>query len=415
VLTAAAAALGVDAQQLGDRTGDARGAGLELRMPRYGDRRTWRGEANIVVLASALPPADLVEARAYAPGFDVNGRVVQVFLRGPDAIPYLAIHPSRESFGANADSVRASAPKRRGGTIGGEDEELGSPSRTGVLNPQASPSRLVACEPPDCGGGGGGTTTVSYLSLPSNRSYEECVHLLLIDPVDPGCKAEVAWAFRPRLMFNWDESCKEREPYWTIKPTGAPQQLEIFYALSYWRDCGNRSGTAAVHWGDSEFIIVRVGTMNTYPSIYPRLWQLLNVTLSAHYGWIVDNTWTGDYPAVEFRPGEFRQRPRVFVSWRKHGNYRDVGSCGRGALYADDCGRWTDVDEEFGFSNGSAQDLGVRAVPRLDCVPSRLDPVNKPALECYWTNYPPYDNFSGWTLGTPYATNYNKLLSDFGY
>jgi hypothetical protein len=404
--------VGVPRQVFADAVGDSRGAGLELRMPRYGDRSHWQGEDNIVVLATAVAPIKLVETGAYAPGFDVQGRPVQVFLRGPDAVPYLAIHPPRNEYGPDAESVRAKAPKQSGGTIGGGEERVtGRESRTS-LSPSSAPSRMVACDTSECGGGGGGDgsgvpTTHSYLNLPSNRSYEECVNMVLADPVDPGCKAELSWAFRPRLIFNWDEDCKTREPYWAVKPTGNPQQIEIFYAQAYWRDCGNRTGTADTHWGDSEFIIVRVGTMNTVLEMYPRNWQLLNVTLSAHYGWLVDDSWTGTWDAVEFHSGESRQRPMVYVSWGKHGNYGDVGSCGRGGMGYDDCGRYSDVGEEFGFDAGSAQDLGVRAAPVRDCVPSRL---GRPALECFWTNNPPYDNFTGWTLANPYATNYKPVL-----
>jgi hypothetical protein len=419
LLTAMAGALRMDPEMVMAMAGDVSGAGVELRMPRYGDRRTWTGDAKVAVIASAVPLASLVAARDSVDGLDPTGQRVSVFLRGAGPIPYLSIHPSRVKFGSDAESVRANAPRRRVRSIGREDELLGSPMGGHRLAPSQGPSRMVPCEEPDCsGGGGGGGSTGSnpgYLNLPSNRNYDECVNPSAADPVDAGCKAELAWAFRPRLVFNWDEDCKTREPYWTMNRTVTAGELEIFYALSYWRDCGNRRGTADSHWGDSEFIIVRVsGMTSSMIEYYPRNWRLNSVTLSAHYGWVIDDTWSGDWPAVEFRAGESRQRPVVYVSWGKHGNYRDVGSCGRGGSGFDDCGRYSDVGEEFGFANGSAQDLGSRAVPRLDCVPSRLD-ASKPGLECYWTNNPPYDNFSGWTLANPYSTAYNPILSGFGF
>ena len=140
------------------------------------------------------------------------------------------------------------------------------------------------------------------------------------------------------------------------------------------------------------------------------------MTLSAHYKgpYWTDATWTGDYPAVEFRPGESRTRPRVYISWGKHGNYRDTGSCGRSAFGVDDCGRAVDVGTEFGFFQGSNQDLGSRTDRVHDCV----EPYNgivSYGVECYWS-YSLNRNFSGWqNLSSSAATAYTELLSDFGF
>ena len=90
----------------------------------------------------------------------------------------------------------------------------------------------------------------------------------------------------------------------------------------------------------------------------PGHWFLGNVTLSAHYGsFFGDNTWTGSPPAIEFHPYENLTRPMVYISWGKHGNYRDVGSCGRGAGGFDDCGRNGDSGEELGSTVGLTNDL----------------------------------------------------------
>ena len=202
-----------------------------------------------------------------------------------------------------------------------------------------------------------------------------------------------------------------RSPYWAARPDGT--SIAIFYAIPYAADCGFRNPIVGdAHNGDSEFIIVRV----VEDPAHPGHWQVGNVTLSAHYGFSgFDGTWTGSPPAIEFRPYENLIRPKVYVSWGKHGNYRDVGSCGRGAEYLDDCGMATDTGEELGLASGTTNDLGFRLAQTRNCIGVNAAwQWNTSYQECYWS-FAAVTIFTGWIGSNPGATAYNTLLSDFGY
>jgi hypothetical protein len=381
--------------------GTASAQGLVFGMPRYGDRRNWTGTENVAVVGTTRAPNEILSRASYVSGFDTRGHPTEIYLRGPGPIPYFAISPAPRPFGTDAEEVRARAPKRSGRSIGAVDEVVG------VF--------MVPCDV-DCGsgGGGGGGSTLGpgYVVLPSAQTYAQCVNnILYLEAVKATCRAELAAAFRPRSIFNSDEPCKDREPFWTVYPGPAGNEIDIFYAMSYWVDCGNRTGTADSHPGDSEFIIVRVFSDPSSPAH----WYLANVTLSAHYGFgfFGDDTWTGSPPAIEFRPYENLTRPKVYIAWGKHGNYRDVGSCGRGGYGADDCGRAVDTGEELGLLSGNASDLGFRLAPMRDCVQSRLYLLRN-GIECYWS-YSYFHTFAGWNGGPEGATAYTGLLRDFGF
>ena len=402
VLDTAARALGVPIGTLERALGPSTTTGLELGMPRYGDRRNWSSNSPIWVVGVAENPRVLALRRSptysdSAVAYGTTGAAVRLAVGEGGNTPYFLLSPAVHAFGADPEPRRLQAPKRHGLTIGAPDEQLG------MLIPLCDPN-----VDPSCGGGGGGTVDPGYLVLPSGQTYQNCVSFMLLNPVHADCRAELAWAFRPRLLFNSDEPCPARSPFWAARPEGSG--VALYYALSYRVDCGNRSGTADTHAGDSEFIIVRVSESPAGSGH----WQLNNVTLSAHYKaplW-TDGTWTGDYPALDFRPGEYRTRPRIYIAYGKHGNYRDTGTCGGGAFGADDCGRAVDVGLEFGFGQGSGQDLGSRNDRVQDCVYPYTFGATAP--ECYWS-YSALHNFSGWLYSTNGATAYTDLFADFGY
>lgn len=413
VLTEAmASALNVSVGRVLSAAGPANGAGLTFGMPRYGDRRNWNGTENVAVAGTAKPPLEALRSARSTAGVDTHGRTVEINLHGPGPIPYLAIYPTQKPFGIDAEAKRARAPKRTGKTIGASEEQM-IPFM--VLPPPCDPADPNDCAPG--GGGGGSTTGPGYVILPSGQTYANCLNpIVSTERINATCRAELAAAFRPRPIFEWDEACKGRKPYWAANQSNDPAGIAIFYAISYFEDCNNRSGTAGAHHGDSEFIILRVHTDPANPTH----WSLANATLSAHYGmgWGLDGTWSGLASDLEFRPYESFTRPKIYVAWGKHGNFRDVGSCGRGGYYADDCGRASDTGEELGQETVADRDLGFRqAGTRRDCAElpgGMLYVPMRTSIECYWS-YNAGSNFAGWTGSTDAASAYSDLLGDFNY
>lgn len=400
LLDSATSALGVNRGQLASAAGPANTNGLELSMTRYGDRRNWRGTDDVAVFGIAEQPSTYIrrnagEAALNGTAFTTQGGQVAVNLLGPGPTPYLLISPAQRDFGPDPESVRVRAGKKPGVTIGAPDE-------------QQIRTFLVVCDTNCDGGGGGGTLGAGYVTLPSGQAYSDCVHYVSYEVVNATCRAELAQAFRPRVIFNSDEPCANRAPYWAARPDGT--SIAIFYALSYSNDCANRTGLSDHHYGDSEFIIVRV----VEDPAHPGHWSLGNVTLSAHYGVMGgDGTWTGSPPAIEFRPYENLTRPKVYVSYGKHANYRDIGSCGRGAWGFDDCGRMVDAGVELGILSGGARDLGFRQAQTQNCVANSFG-WNTGYQECYWS-YAILSIFTGWNGMNPGATSYTQLFADFGY
>lgn len=392
---------------------------LELSMARYGDRRNWTGGANLTVVAMAETPQEFhrharARGQVTVQGFDTQGAQATINLNRPDAVPALLISPAQQDFGIDPEGVRSRAPRKSGTTIVAPDEAMdpklmggASPTRIGAPSYSVDPCPgEIIC---DDGGGGGSTLGPQYLLLPSGQNYDACVAGLAPgELVNATCRRELAVAFQPRPIFNSDEPCLGHATQYTTK-SNSTRTIEIFYALSYFDDCHNRSGLSDDHFGDSEFIVVRVK-----PTSNPANgWYLANVTLSAHYGVFGgDATWTGSPLSVEFNDYEYLQRPRVYISYGKHGNYRDIGSCGRGAWGLDDCGRASGyVLPNFGI-DPVGSDLGFRSAQLRNCIVPGSAPGGSP--ECYWSPGP-YSQFTGWHGWTPASTPYTALLSDFGF
>ncbi|MDE2804739.1 MAG: hypothetical protein OXN18_06285, partial [Gemmatimonadota bacterium] len=112
------------------------------------------------------------------------------------------------------------------------------------------------------------------------------------DDILDECEFDVAYAFRPSLVFHPEEDAKSRETYWAVRqPTKTSSSLRIFYALGYHRDTGiDALGGAFGHDGDSEAIVV---------SVTPRVgrWTTDTVLISAHGNFrsppIDSLTWVG--------------------------------------------------------------------------------------------------------------------------
>src|SRR5258706_3649665 len=401
VLHGIAAALGLPEGRVQSALGPNSADGLFLSVPRSGDRLNWDATRPIPVIGTAtsiqvLARLTLAGKLSSTEGYDAAGQRVTGNVAGPEGVAYMLIGPAYQAFGLSPETTRAAATKHHGRTIA-----------SGDLHQNAVP-----CDPLDCGGGG--APIWYYVVLPGSQTYNDCVNAALLSPgeqVNASCRQAIAWEFRPHLIFNSDEPCNARSPYWAARDVSGSQRIQIFYAISYGRDCNNRMQTGLAHYGDSEFITLPVG--ETYPG--SGRWVLFSVFLSAHYGasWGTDSSWGGDWNALEYYSNEIRVRPKIYASYGKHGNYRDVGSCGRGALYSDDCSYSYDYGYEFGISQGTASDLGFPNNPVHDCVGA---PINNGSLdnECYWQNAQ-ISVFTGWNAQTPGATAHAYLLGQMGF
>ena len=90
------------------------------------------------------------------------------------------------------------------------------------------------------------------------------------DALDDNCEYLVANAFAPLLMMSPGDGCPTREPYFVARPDYG-LQMEIFYLLSYHRDCGS---APYGHAGDSEWIAMHVAHNNGTDR-----WELVDVVL----------------------------------------------------------------------------------------------------------------------------------------
>ncbi|MHB1265703.1 MAG: hypothetical protein ACYC1S_14980 [Gemmatimonadaceae bacterium] len=258
----------------------------------------------------------------------------------------------------------------------------------------------------------------SGVSLPSQRTYQQCVftpgsvasggadHDGMLDD----CEYEIASTFRPSLIFSVDEPHRGREEHWSVRPLWNGPYVEIFFALSYYRDGGFR-WMCCGHPGDSEFIVMRI----LQPAAGGTKWTAEYVTLSAHYNALQDKTSTYYAGDMQYAGGNYRIRPDVYVSWGKHANYRTKGACDSGGVGFDDCtaptrdpsGVWVIGTANLG--NSPANIPG--AMPLLDCVGCRFLSPPSPHQECYWYPKP----FLGWVDSAGDTGPYSPILHDFGF
>jgi hypothetical protein len=97
---------------------------LQLSIPRSLDRVTWSGAADIVVFATTSTLAERVAVPSPERGYTVHGEAVQIDVWAHPTFPFLAITPSERSFGADAEAVRAAAPKHARATVSTRAEEI---------------------------------------------------------------------------------------------------------------------------------------------------------------------------------------------------------------------------------------------------------------------------------------------------
>jgi hypothetical protein len=392
---------------------------LELVLERMLDRLRWRGSPDIVVYGSTLPTRLRAPLAAVQVGFGVSGIAMEIPIWRPAPFPYLTIRPIETALTRRPEGSATSGSTIS--TLEQEQPELMSAAE------ECDP-RIEVCEEPPSGGGGyenGGVQlapqfTHSYcfgLSVPLDATTDRDK-----DGLRDECEYQWATAFTPMLARNNQDEAPNREPYFSVtkypNPSAShPSTVKLFFAISYYRDPGDPRYHAEAHDGDSEFIILEIHNTND-----PRgsIWALDFATLSAHWnaGTNVDHTSTYAAGDLEY-PSEMRGRPRIWVSWNKHANYRSKAVCDN--MWNDDCddlfsGTAYEINyPQPGWNLGNYYDvLDLDPSRRLvDCVSSRS--IASPRQECYWTYTQPRDVFLGWhpDTGQAAAGPYHLSLSAF--
>lgn len=186
--------------------------------------------------------------------------------------------------------------------------------------------------------------------LPSGRTYYDCVYNLRVDRdgdgFDDGCEYEIADAWRPRLLFDPQEQHKGRYEHWAVKRSG--EGLRVFYALAYYYDPGRwvLGRRYTDHDGDSEWIVLDVSDVNSlFDGRWETRWIIRRICLSAHWtaGLGADATSCRDVAGRS-------DRPKVWISRGKHGNYFTRDECNQGGLrgFRDVCTQsWSGPTEDF--------------------------------------------------------------------
>jgi hypothetical protein len=270
------------------------------------------------------------------------------------------------------------------------------------------------------------------------------------DGMSNHCEEVLADAFSPLLLQSNYDCSLGKEPYHAVKhfpndvndPTGGVgSTVRIFYALSYYYDCGDpgnflAQGVCAAfqgvkryvtfngfnvgsfnlttetknicdpHFGDSEFIIVDV----VYNEATQH-WATKQVFTSAHWDTFGDQSrWT------RARNLQWADKvggyPKIYVALYKHANYPSRSTC-EGSYLPDNC---MNITIQTRVRAAPLYNLGSRQhnlINQGSCVMGGELLQYYPELyrqECYWT----YDNFRGWDRYDPGVTGYRtSLLSMF--
>jgi hypothetical protein len=257
----------------------------------------------------------------------------------------------------------------------------------------------------------GVTVLVVMLSLPGvrvasathqginiNWTWNQCRAVTTSNDLDrdglvDACEDALQSAFAPRMWFHSGESCDAWRPTYAVRQAGN-QEVLIFYAFSYYRDCGSLS-----HDGDSEFIAVRV-RYGFEP--YSSTWGVVNIFYAAHYKAPVGDKselvqWND---SRQQWVSNVRGRPVAYVGRNKHASYVNVQKCSNSG---DSC------NQGFIKFPNNPRNLGSSANRLID----RVD-MNG-FSEWYWT----LSRFCGWRTNNRAfpncSTEYSRHLTDFGF
>lgn len=394
---------------------------LQLWIERSGDRRRWAGGADVAVAAFAVRPKERAMSRASATGhrpFDVPRH--WLVGEAPPGV-YMVVEPVVWRLPRDPEAARLTWPRQPRTVVSSAEEELVAATACDPGEPYCCDVTMEQCDIPGSGVESGGT------ALPSGFTWSYCTSGLTLssdadgDQLRDDCEYRLAYAFRPMLAMNSSDDEPDNEPYFSVarqdQTASNPATIRIFYALSYFRDPGDPFFAIEAHDGDSEFIILEVH--NTIDAT----WALDYVFLSAHWNaGSADNSARYHHTDVEY-PSESRGRPRIWVSWNKHANYRSKAVCNdmwndvcdngaTGTMYRDVL-----VVSEANLGNYFAW-YPPRGTSQLrNCVQSRSRWWNGlSGTECYWTATEQM-GFAGWhgTHGQAVAGPYALSLSSYAF
>lgn len=367
----------------------------EILVPRPYDRATWKGTADVTVVASPHPLAEVTRT-AELPGFAVGGREVAVNPESPPQGAFLLLAPSGTRYGSDPEAVRRKAPRRQGSTISTRDEEM----------------TIMSLPPEDCTTGCEPAPTYHGYSLGYSYSWSACMAPAAgADPDQDGftdaCEAQLAYHFRPRMIMNDADAAPSRESYWSARPNpGSGAVLEIFYLLGYHRDPGEVNTGTYAHDGDSEFVILRIREVSS------GYWMLENATLSAHFKAFNDRTTTYGYSSLQY-VNNYRGRPDVWAARNKHANYPSQSACdGSWGTITDTCdgGTW---GSDFNIAVAS-RNIGNRYyLPGItqQLIQQTTSVQGHPGQEWFWGA----TRFGGWKGTSSDADGYIYSLEFFGF
>lgn len=438
VLARAATAAGKSQAQL-ITLAAARG-GLQLAMPRSGDRITWAGTSDIAVKGTAQTLRERAEQFRREPytefAYRTDGTRLPHGILTESLYPFLVISASEVNLGASPEVARAASPRQTRQTVSTPDEEIALYKARGdsVLrtSPALTPRGIIECPPEGCGGGGGGGGRPMGVSIPSGKTYADCYQPGGFnttvdrdqDGVDDQCEAELALAFRPQMKLMQDDCDTRSAPHFAVRQKFSQDWggvIYIFYAISYVYDCGPPfTCTTAFpacdnHLGDSEWIILEVGP-SANSSHGP--WSLKFGTMSAH--WQSENDQTAGYAAYDLEDADGSPgfgAPLIWAAEDKHANYRSQVSCdSSGWFNVDNCDNpWPAYftlgfgpEHNLGHGGPGREFIGSAGTP----VPDRL--TGNGNVEYFWTNSPA---FCGWIyyVDGDCAASYNTSLTAYGF
>jgi hypothetical protein len=372
--------------------------GVQLSLPLGLDRVRWAGTPDVVVTGHAVPRSQ-VSALPSLQGFRPGGEPVAVPLGVTLPYPLLVLAPAEEDFGTDPEARRAAAPRRDRRTVSTPDDEMAMITSEGSCGPYV---RVCIPEPTYESPPGG-------QSLPSGFSAYSCTYELPAgsDPDGDGirndCEDELAYAFRPYLQFSLFEQYDGRQSYYAVRKVG-PAEFKIFYLLGYFKDGGHVGTGVGWHYGDAEFIVMRVVWSGG-------VWGMNDAFLSAHWGkYGFDSSSLRGYNEFNW-PSGIRKRPKIWVAEDKHANFSSQGKCDEGANYADNCDQPRPALDSFqalpgrNIGNNLSGDILVACDSRVG------DPYWYVNLECFWTG----TSFSGWTSLSPAAGGYASSLEWAGF
>lgn len=314
-----------------------------------------------------------------------------------------------------------------------------------VIEPGVSPVKVIEQEDP-CDGCPGiylpaWTPDACFRPAPSKD--------LDFDGVHDYCENALAAAFAPMMMFasdcDWDYSVdggRMGGEYFWVVDKGRPRwtltgwklaDIRIVYIPAYYRDCGTGAGIEEgfddPHSGDSEFIIIDVNYSSTWEH-----WVTAKVFLSAHCGTSNDGQckWFDPNEFHEWVDGRTLGAPFVWVSERKHANYRNADVC-HSFLGIETCSP-AGAPHRFPIKT-IQQNAGSRGFPfpywtGSDCVrplsSSSMVSNDPNIVECFWDwepqpgnphipPEPPLQRFNGWQDDTwgPAPMPYGFVLDEY--